>query len=366
MHEILHDIQEKKARVRSFMKHHGLSAVVINRRDNFAWITAGGDNHIVKSRENGFGWLVFTVEHDYLIAEYPDAARLMEEELIDQSYEPIVIRWHSDTVAGTIQRLVGDGVVGSDSSMPGYTNINSDLQKLHYPLTNLDMDRTRHIGRECDTLLWEIAQEIKPGMSERKIASLTASRYFEAGYELDVILIGADDRIQRYRHPLPSNHKLEQTLLIHPAANKWGLHANITRMLGFGTPPAINRDAHRAASLIHGTVLKNLSPGISFASILALEKKLYAELVNADEWTCHYQGGITGYLLVNPTLCWDEHATISHRQAFDYFLTVTGGKVEELSVVDNGPGEIVSCGSWPTEIIHTSSGTISTPQFVIR
>ena len=76
-----------------------------------------------------------------------------------------------------------------------------------------------------------------------------------------------------------------------------------------------------------------LAPGVRFADILAEEKRTYVELGYPEEWHYHFQGGITGYALADPTCCRDPEARAVARQAYDYFLTITGAKFEELMLL---------------------------------
>ena len=47
------ELREKEARLRAFMDSNGYDAVVINKQNNFAWLTCGGDNHVSIATEIG-------------------------------------------------------------------------------------------------------------------------------------------------------------------------------------------------------------------------------------------------------------------------------------------------------------------------
>lgn len=366
MDDRLKDVEEKQSRLRQFMAERGFDALVISRRDNFAWITAGGDASVVISDPMAFASLLFTPDGQYLIAGHQDCPRICDEEISGQGYQAVSYAWHDSSSLQEIQRRTGALRLAADSDLAGATDVSGELWRLHYPLTALDIARYRQIGPECDQLLWDIAHEVRPGMTERQIGALCQQRYTAAGYLLDVLLIGVDARIARYRHPSPRDHRLERVALIHPAASKWGLHANITRMLSFGEPPEMTRRAHDTAALIHSAVMQHLKPGASFAQILTMQKDLYARYApRPDEWTLHYQGGITGYILSNAAMCLDERNVVAQRQAFGYFLTVTGAKVEELAIVDQGAAEVLSRGVWPQKRVQTPYGSYEAPDLLV-
>ena len=69
-----------------------------------------------------------------------------------------------------------------------------------------------------------------------------------------------------------------------------------------------------------------------------------------EEWKCHYPGGRTGYCVSQSDLSLDTHNEIQNREAYDWYITATGAKVEELSVNWDGRFEVLShTGIWPSK-----------------
>ena len=48
---------EKLTRVRAYLKDNKLDGLVLSTRANFAWLSGGGDNHVVSQSEGGVGSL---------------------------------------------------------------------------------------------------------------------------------------------------------------------------------------------------------------------------------------------------------------------------------------------------------------------
>jgi hypothetical protein len=46
--------------LRGFLRDHGYQAALLGRRDDFAWITTGGDSKVLRTQENGVGILAIT------------------------------------------------------------------------------------------------------------------------------------------------------------------------------------------------------------------------------------------------------------------------------------------------------------------
>ncbi|MEJ5202478.1 MAG: aminopeptidase P family protein [Anaerolineales bacterium] len=358
------DAAVKRERLRAWMERRGFDGVVLSRRDQFAWVTSGGDNHVLKNSELGFGNIVVTREKHYLVAHTMDAARIFEEQVPNQGYELVSLRWFEGDPALAARRLAGEKVA-ADTALPEVVELNRELSMLHYPLTDLEIQRCRWLGRQVDEVLTLVASELHTGQSEEQIAQWLACEYLKRQIELDVLIVGSDQRIFRYRHPLPTPKKIERYVLLHPAARRWGLHANVSRSVHIGKPPEEVLRAYRAAATIEARILAGLSAGISFAQILEWQKTWYAELGFADEWQNHFQGGPTGYVVVD-ALRNQTDTCVEENQAFDWFITITGAKVEELALLTRQGVEIAShVSTWPGVSIETSQGTLVVPDLMV-
>jgi len=362
---VIEDAALKRERVRVWLTKKGLDGVVITRRDNFAWLTGGGDNRVIESTEIGVGSAVITPQEQFLVAHSMDADRLIEEQVSGQGYELVLMRWHEGDPRERARDLAGQRV-GADTLIPGTEYIQPDLLDLHYPLTDLEMNRCHWLGQRVSEILETLATQVKPGMTEREVAIQLHIEHIRHGIDLDVLIVGSDERIFRYRHPLPTDKPIERYLLLHPVARRWGLHGNVTRSIHFGQPTLEIKRAYRAAATVEAFVIASLQPGLRFADILAHQKAWYAQLGFPDEWHFHYQGGPTGYIIVDATRCLTDKQ-VQLNQAFDWFITVTGAKVEELTLLTSNGPKIVSLGShWPRLEIQTDQGVFFVPDLMIR
>ena len=110
-----------------------------------------------------------------------------------------------------------------------------------------------------------------------------------------------------------------------------------------------------------------LAPDVRFADILTEQIRLYRELGYSGEWMYHFQGGITGYTLADPTRCTDPEARVVERQAYDYFITITGAKFEEFMLLTEHGLEIASMDpEWPVQRIETPQGKVVVPDVLSR
>jgi antitoxin VapB len=365
--QVLSDVSIKEERVHAFLEREGLDALVLGRQDNFAWLTAGGDSRVITTSEMGFGYLVITRDRKWLVSHSMDGQRFIEEQVPDQGYDLVTSYWHQASPEQKVLSLTRGMLVGADFALEGARQYGQELVDMHYPLTDLDIERCRWIGLTVNEILTNVAGNLQPGQTEQEVAAQLLYEYALAGMTIDVLIVGFDERIRRYRHPMPADNKLQRYALLHPAARCWGLHANVTRLVHFGEPPSDAKRAMDGVATIGGHVAAMLSPGVPFADILAEQIRLYRELGYSGEWMYHFQGGITGYTLADPTRCKDQEARLVERQAFDYFITITGAKFEELTLLTEDGPEIASLGpDWPTRAIQTPQGVIVVPDVLIR
>ena len=365
--EILKDVRVKESRLREFMQQQDLDCIILNRQDNFAWFTCGGDNRVIITSESGFAYLVITLTKKWIVAHSIDMQRFLEEQVAGQGFEAASLFWYEGTPLEKALELASGKKVGADVPVPGTRFLGPEITALHTPFTDLELQRLRWVGSTSHRLLAQVANEISPGMSELEIAARLQEAYTCYDMTLDVLIVGVDERISRYRHPLPTGRKLERYALLHPAARRWGLHANITRLVHFGQPPVEIQRAVDGVQTIEGRIMGMLSAGVRFADILVRQKQWYAQVGFPDDWKYHFQGGTTGYGLADPTLSLNPGATVKNRMAFDYFVTITGAKAENLSLLTEDGIEIASKGEgWPMKLVRTPSGEIEVPGMLIR
>src|SRR5689334_23126442 len=96
------EIAEKTERLTRLLAAEGLGGVVLVAQPNFAWLTAGGNNGIDTSREQGACALVVRADGKrYVLASRIELARMLEEELAGSDFEPIEFGWEEEKASTT-------------------------------------------------------------------------------------------------------------------------------------------------------------------------------------------------------------------------------------------------------------------------
>jgi antitoxin VapB len=346
----LEEIEEKRKRLLSLMEENDYKYVVIGRRDNFAWFTGGGDNKVIINRECGEAFLVIDRENIRLIAYQMDGQRFLDEQVQNIKLEYIFLKWYEGPLEDFVARLIKGKKTLSDVLIEGAYYSPSSFYKIHYPLTISEIQRLRWLGEVSEKILKSAADFASPGMKEYEIAGFLLNEYAKLGIECDVLMVGSDERIFKYRHPLPSEKKIQEYLFLHTSARKWGLHANITRLVSFGKIPQEIQRRYEIVTTIEGVVFSLCKVGTRLLDVLNEQKRLYKELGFEEEWEKHFHGGLTGYIVIDTNVCMDPNAKIELYQPFDWFITITGVKVEELTLITPKGLEVCSVtGIWPTK-----------------
>ncbi len=344
------DFEYKKLKLRRYMAENGYEGAVVARRDNFAWFTFGGDNKIFRSTDVGYGILVVTMDTVFLIAQTMDADRIYDDELRGLDIEVHKIRWCDESREAAAMNLLRGKKIVSDIPIHGTDYRFDDFVDLHTPYTPAEIQRYHEVGALCDRMLFEIADNVRPGMTEQEIAAMILYAYGRETMVPKVLLVGSDERISKYRHPNASDKKLEQILLLAPAADKFGLHCNISRMAVYGND--IPKQLAEKYELLNQCLAVTASlciPGTGMGEVVSARRPILEDAGLTEEYFNHYPGATTGYFMGSsqPLI---ENQLIKETQCFDWFITVTGAKVEELVMAGERGGMVLSAaGTWPVK-----------------
>ena len=110
------EVQAKLAMTREFMSERDLDAVALSTRANFAWLTAGGMNHVGLGSAVGVGTIVVTTDTQYLLTNNIEAGRIEDEETGQLPFEIHFMQWDeqdpAEMLAPLSERMVKSGSSG--------------------------------------------------------------------------------------------------------------------------------------------------------------------------------------------------------------------------------------------------------------
>jgi len=354
------EVAEKTARVRSLLPRFGLKGVLLRRANNIAWFTGGRRTYVGLTTDVGVASILITANRVFLLTNRIEDPRLTDEESLRQAgFEFIVTDWYGSNPSPV---AIAGGAVGADVAYADTVNIANAITPLRYSLVPDEVERYRWLGHTAATIIQSVAQSLTPGMTEDSIAGLLGGALFSQGIVPSVLLVASDERVYRYRHPLPTDKKLERYAMLVIGARRWGLHVSCTRLVYFGALPAELRAKAQATGRIDATFIAHTRPGVPIADIFRRGQQAYADAGYPDEWQLHHQGGACGYdgrdYRATPT----SQDTVAHNQAFAWNPSIAGSKSEDTVLITDDGFEVLSYApGWPTWSYDVNGLTVERP-----
>jgi Xaa-Pro aminopeptidase len=344
----VNEFSQKQNRIQALLTERKLDALLLQRVSSFAWATNGAASYVNTAATNGEAALLITPSGQYLITNNIEATRLeQEEELAAQGWEFRTVPWHQaqDAVAELTRGLR----LGADGPYSGATDLSGDLARLRANLTPKEGERFRTLGQLCAEAMDSAARAVRPGQTEYQIAGLLAREAESQGVQAIVNLIATDGRIFAFRHPLPTDKKLERYAMLVLCGRRWGLVCSVTRFVHFGWLPDDLRRKAEAVAQIDATFIAATRPGQTLGEIFRRATAAYAETGFPDEWHLHHQGGPAGYEPREYVATPDSADVVSVGQVYAWNPSITGTKSEDTILVGEGGNEVLtSIDGWPT------------------
>src|SRR5919202_818515 len=225
--------RSRRQRLRELMDRRRLEALLLRRSSNFAWYTGGADNRVDHASPLGVADILVTRDAEYVFTNNIEAPRMREEQTPD--FEVIEHPWYEDETAA-IREVVDNASLGADFPLENALDVSSDVTPLRYVLDLDALELYRQVGADAAEAVAEAARSLKPGMREHEAAAKLAAACRRRGLFNSVLLAAADDRIARYRHPIPHGDTIGRRAMLVVSAERGGLYANVTRMVHFEEP----------------------------------------------------------------------------------------------------------------------------------
>ena len=360
------EVTAKLDRTRTFIDEAGLGAMIINTRANFAWLTAGGSSHVVLSSETGVGTLVVTPDGQHLLTDNIEAPRFEDEEIGDLPFEIHHMQWDEKNDEEMLSTIASPPF-GSDTSLPWAQNVSDEFNRLRWKLMEPEIERYEVIAKAASEAIAQTGREIEPGMTEHEIAGMLMQRAFAAGAQPFVALIATDERVQRYRHPIPTDRRLGRHAMLVIGVTKWGLGCFATRMVHFGEPPAELMEKHEACCYVDACLNLETVPGANIADVFEKAVAAYADSGYPDEWRLHHQGGATGYAGREYKGSLDCDEIVLMDQPFAWNPSIRGTKSEDTMITtEDGPRFLTEAAGWPTISVTYEGTTLERMGILVR
>ncbi|MCL5408522.1 MAG: aminopeptidase P family N-terminal domain-containing protein [Candidatus Omnitrophica bacterium] len=359
------EIEIKQERVRKLLKNQDINGIILRKVSNFSWFTGGGKNYVGLNSEEGASSLVITQDKIFLLTNNIEAPRVLDEEVYGINLEKIILPWYEDEKLIEEAKKITGEKIGADSVINGCKYIN--LDSLHFPLIPEEIEKYQELGSVSGKIISDVCQKILPGMTETEIASIVANEFWKVNIIPVVILIAVDDRIEKYRHPLPTLKKLKNYAMVVVCARKYGLIASLTRLVSFGKISDKLKQKHEAVCTVDATFISESVPDNRLNTIFTNAIESYKQTGFENEWEMHHQGGPTGYQARYYRANFNSEGIIESHQAYAWNPSISGTKSEDTIITTDSTAMIITEDKkWPMKEIKINGKDILRPDILIR
>jgi Xaa-Pro aminopeptidase len=360
------ETDEKVERVAQVARETRVGGILLTTQRNVAWLTGGGTTRIDGSRETGAGALLVTADAGrFVVANAIEMPRLMAEVVPGLSFEPIEYPWIDDQAnpaapADIVRTLLPRGaIVGADWPLRDTKPSETAIMRKRVPLMDEEIARYRALGREMGDLVGMLCRSLRPGESEERIAALVSARICATGARPIVTLVAADDRLARYRHPVPTAAAWRDTVMVVVCAERHGLVVALSRIVTTGKPSTELRDRTRATAQVFTRLMAGTRSGVTGSDLYAVAANAYEAVGFRGEERKHHQGGAIGYRsrewIAHPA----SEEVVAARQAFAWNPSITGTKVEDTVLLNDGRYEWLTASPfWPAIPLDVNGATM--------
>jgi Xaa-Pro dipeptidase len=316
--------------LREIVARRGAGAIVLRTRRDFAWLTLGGSNHVLMSTETGVAPIVITPDDAVVLAPVNEHARLVDEELRGLPLRALSLPWWDDEAAA---RETNE--LTANPAILEVEDVADEVERLRTRLAPLEHQRMAALADEVNAVVGDALEHVGAGDTEEDLAGALVGRLTAAGARVPVLLVAADDRIDRYRHPIPTSTAIRGRVMAVVVAERWGLHVAATQFRELVPRPAPVEARAAAISDVLARMRAQTVPGNTFGDVFAAARAAYADNGMADEWTLHHQGGSIGYAARERIATPDDQTAIGAGMAFAWNPSAVGYKAEETLYLDD-------------------------------
>ncbi len=314
---------ERLEAIRGALEDRGASAALLQTRRNVAWATVGGEAHVVTATESAVAGLLVTRDAAVLLAPVNEAPRLRDEELAGLDLEVQEVPWHDEAAMTDEARRIAGAGPADDATLE------DALMPFRCVMSGLEAERIAWLAQRVVSATAAGLAAVRPGAAEHDIAAAALGALTADGARAPVLLVAADERIERYRHPLPTDRPVAHRVMVVLVAERWGLHAALTRFAELREPDAELARRIRATDAVHAAMLDATRPGRTLGDVLAAGQAAYADAGHPAEWQLHHQGGIIGYQGRERIATPGDATEIREGMAFAWNPSIAGAKAEE-------------------------------------
>jgi len=218
---------ERMQPLRELMKHKGLEAIVLRRNPNLAWAIAGRA-HVPTTIDAACFDLIITHDSATAVTNVVEAPRLIAEELPSE-VSVKTIKWSE----GRDPQLPTGAKVGSDQPGADRIDLGTEIEIIRASLIESDIARFKQICTDAAAALGSAMKQVESSDREIDVAGLITHALWQADLEIAFLGVAGQDRVHKFRHPLPTDAVVGNRVSASICAKRKGLITSVTRIVSF-------------------------------------------------------------------------------------------------------------------------------------
>ena len=333
--------------LRDLMKAKGLDAFVLRRNPNLAWAIAGRA-HVPTTIDMACFDLIITQDDATAVTNVVEAPRLIAEELPTE-VSVKTIKWSE----GRDPLLPTGAKVGSDQPGADRIDLSVEVEMIRASLIDSDLARFKEICVDAAVALGNAIKQVESSDREIDVAGLITHSLWQADLEIAFLGVAGDERVHKFRHPLPTDAVVGNRVSASICAKRKGLIASVTRIVTFGSVTDQMFSDYTSIFKVEAALLDATVVGQPFSDPINAAIAAYpANGFDADEWTKHHQGGPTGFLPRDWPANQGSARLIAENQPIAWNPTGKGWKAEDTIVATSSGVQLLSQDpDWPSQTI---------------
>lgn len=326
-------VEERIDAVRRWLASEGAAGALLESRRDAAWLTVGGELHVVQGSEAAVAPILITPARVVVIAQLNEAPRLAAEELDGLPLEIVEIPWYGTPEAELPRHVATDRLARG-------ARLEAFLATRRPRLAPPEHERMRWLAAAARVALDGATAAAAPGRTESDVVAALVGPLASVAIRVPVVLASADARM-RFRHPLPTTSPIEDRLMLVLVAERWGLNVAATRMVWLSAPDGEPHPSDAVAGRVLDAMLDASRPGSTLGDVLAAGQRAYGAEGMPDEWRNHHQGGTIGYAPRERIAVPDDPFRLETGMAVAWNPSVAGGKAEATALIGPDGAEVI-------------------------
>jgi Xaa-Pro dipeptidase len=334
-------------------------ALLLTTPASVNWRTGGLSDPIDVTASSDPVWVIDADAGSALITNEIEAPRLAHDfRVAEWGWDVLTVPWFDDGARLTQAceyANVAPLELLSDTAGVG-RGVNDELTRARLVLSDAEQEDLRDLGTLAGSALGAGMDAWHPGITtDFEVASAISAALESEGGRAVCLIVGGDDRLRAFRHPLAVGDVVNDALMAVVVAKRAGLHVAATRLCTRSADDEIVT-LMKSLGSINDQILAASLPGGTWGDTMVALALAYEEAGYSDAWREHFQGGPIGFeqreFELAPTQIDSPFWSVERRThtAVAWNPSLRGGaKIEETYLLGEGLELLTATPSWPLE-----------------